>query len=318
MIGEDASVAAISRRPSRSCRYRHLPLRERHRRRPRRCSRSDAPRAERRRRDVRRAAPPARRIATRDRPLLGRLRAPGPQPAAPTRRARRWACSPCGRRCSARRRASDLILPDEAARRDARRRGRTRARAAGRRPSGPGQRVESRWTRSTRTRSSSRSRRPSRRGSSASPSLRSRTRRSSRVHLLFDRPLLRSPLAALLGSPAHWVFDRGALTGHAPPGGGQYLTVVSSGVPDLLEIRGQGARRPDGGRADRAARPGGAGLVARQPRAARDVRAAAREHRRSGAEPRPTARTSSAPARGPTPAGRRRWRARCAAACGGA
>src|SRR5262249_54103200 len=59
------------------------------------------------------------------------------------------------------------------------------------------------------------------------------------VHLLFDRPLLREPLAALLGSPAHWVFDRGALTGH-PPERGQYLTVVSSGVPDLLEIRGQG------------------------------------------------------------------------------
>jgi squalene-associated FAD-dependent desaturase len=58
------------------------------------------------------------------------------------------------------------------------------------------------------------------------------------VHLLFDRPLLRHPLAALLDSPAHWVFDRGALTGHEPPQG-QYLTVVSSGVPDLLEIRGK-------------------------------------------------------------------------------
>ncbi len=59
------------------------------------------------------------------------------------------------------------------------------------------------------------------------------------VHLLFDRPLLRYPLAALLASPAHWIFDRGALTGHAPEGGGQYLTVVSSGVPDLLEVRGR-------------------------------------------------------------------------------
>ena len=58
------------------------------------------------------------------------------------------------------------------------------------------------------------------------------------VHLLFDRPLLRAPLAALLGSPAHWVFDRGELTGH-PPKQGQYLTVVASGVPDLLEIRGK-------------------------------------------------------------------------------
>jgi len=58
------------------------------------------------------------------------------------------------------------------------------------------------------------------------------------VHLWFDRALLQTPLAALLGSDAHWVFDRGALTGHAPDRG-QYLTVVSSGVPDLLEIRGQ-------------------------------------------------------------------------------
>jgi squalene-associated FAD-dependent desaturase len=60
------------------------------------------------------------------------------------------------------------------------------------------------------------------------------------VHLLYDRPILRHRLAALLDSPAHWVFDRGALTGHPPPDGGQYLTVVSSGAPDLLEIRGRG------------------------------------------------------------------------------
>ncbi|MES1248710.1 MAG: FAD-dependent oxidoreductase [Actinomycetota bacterium] len=59
------------------------------------------------------------------------------------------------------------------------------------------------------------------------------------VHLWFDRVLLPSPLAALLGSDAHWVFDRGSLTGHRPDRG-QYLTVVSSGVPDLLEIRGRG------------------------------------------------------------------------------
>ncbi|HEU5278698.1 MAG TPA: hydroxysqualene dehydroxylase HpnE [Gaiellaceae bacterium] len=58
------------------------------------------------------------------------------------------------------------------------------------------------------------------------------------VHLLFDRPLLRTPLAALLDSDAHWIFDRGALTGHAPAQG-QYLTVVSSGVPELMEIRGR-------------------------------------------------------------------------------
>jgi squalene-associated FAD-dependent desaturase len=59
------------------------------------------------------------------------------------------------------------------------------------------------------------------------------------VHLWFDRRLLSQPLAALLGSDAHWVFDRGALTGHTPERG-QYLTVVSSGVPELLEVRGRG------------------------------------------------------------------------------
>jgi squalene-associated FAD-dependent desaturase len=58
------------------------------------------------------------------------------------------------------------------------------------------------------------------------------------VHLWFDRVLLPTPLAALLGSDAHWVFDRGLLTGH-PPSPGQYLTVVSSGVPDLLAVRGR-------------------------------------------------------------------------------
>jgi hypothetical protein len=58
------------------------------------------------------------------------------------------------------------------------------------------------------------------------------------VHLLFDRALLATPLAALLGSDAHWVFDRGALTGRLPERG-QYLTVVSSGVPELMQIRGR-------------------------------------------------------------------------------
>jgi squalene-associated FAD-dependent desaturase len=58
------------------------------------------------------------------------------------------------------------------------------------------------------------------------------------VHLLFDRRILRHELAALLGSPAHWVFDRGRLTGHEPDRG-QYLTVVSSGAPELLDLRGR-------------------------------------------------------------------------------
>ena len=59
------------------------------------------------------------------------------------------------------------------------------------------------------------------------------------VHLWFDHKILDPPLAALLGSDAHWVFDRGRLTGHLPEANGQYLTVVSSGVPELLEVRGR-------------------------------------------------------------------------------
>ena len=58
------------------------------------------------------------------------------------------------------------------------------------------------------------------------------------VHLLFDRKILRHQLAALLGSAAHWVFDRGRLTGREPERG-QYLTVVSSGAPELEALRGR-------------------------------------------------------------------------------
>ena len=58
------------------------------------------------------------------------------------------------------------------------------------------------------------------------------------VHLLFDRSLLHPPLAALLGSAAHWVFDRGRLM-RRPPAEGQYLTVVASGAPELAVMRGR-------------------------------------------------------------------------------
>jgi len=57
------------------------------------------------------------------------------------------------------------------------------------------------------------------------------------VHLLFDRRLVEEH-TALLGSPVHWIFDRGRLTGHEPEQG-QYLTVISSGVPELMERRGR-------------------------------------------------------------------------------
>ena len=57
------------------------------------------------------------------------------------------------------------------------------------------------------------------------------------MHLLVDRRLLEQH-AALLESPVHWIFDRGRLTGHEPEQG-QYLTVISSGVPELMELRGR-------------------------------------------------------------------------------
>jgi hydroxysqualene dehydroxylase len=57
------------------------------------------------------------------------------------------------------------------------------------------------------------------------------------VHLLVDRRLFDQHVA-LLRSPVHWIFDRGRLTGHEPEQG-QYLTVISSGVPELMKLRGR-------------------------------------------------------------------------------
>ena len=133
------------------------------------------------------------------------------------------------------------------------------------------------------------------------------------VHLWFDRPLLEPPLAALLGSDAHWVFDRGALTGQPARAG-----AVPHG---RLERRARAARgaRSRARRADRRAssRSGSAqaellwSRVSREPYATVALRPGVGDR-----ESRPPAPTSSAQARGPTPAGRRRWRARSAAAAG--
>jgi squalene-associated FAD-dependent desaturase len=100
------------------------------------------------------------------------------------------------------------------------------------------------------------------------------------VHLWFDRVLLGHPLAALLGSDAHWIFDRGALTGHAPERG-QYLTVVSSGAPELMELRGRElVERIAGELADRL---GAAELlwsrISREPAATIAVRPGSERHR---------------------------------------
>jgi len=45
------------------------------------------------------------------------------------------------------------------------------------------------------------------------------------VHLWFDREVSPHPMAGLLDSPVHWVFDRGRLGGARPPG---YLALVTS------------------------------------------------------------------------------------------
>ena len=134
--------------------------------------------------------------------------------------------------------AGDLLLPAGAARRDARRRSGRGARARQAPTSGSEPRVETLDELDA---------------DAIVVALRRREAarllgEPGRARGLADRqrpPALRPadpppPLAALLDSPAHWVFDRGALTGHSPPDGGQYLTVVSSGVPDLLEVRGRG------------------------------------------------------------------------------
>ncbi len=52
------------------------------------------------------------------------------------------------------------------------------------------------------------------------------------VHLWFDREVADRPMAGLLDSPVHWVFDRGRLGGARPPG---YLALVRSAADDWIE-----------------------------------------------------------------------------------
>ncbi len=100
------------------------------------------------------------------------------------------------------------------------------------------------------------------------------------VHLWFDRALLTTPFAALLGSDAHWVFDRGELTGNRPERG-QYLTVVSSGAPELMELRGKDLVERIAGQVTE--RLGGSELlwsrVSREPHATIAVRPGSDAHR---------------------------------------
>jgi hypothetical protein len=135
------------------------------------------------------------------------------------------------------RRAGELVLPTKPLGMDARRCGTPRARATRRHGARRASRVEDLATldsrRSRRCDAAGRVAQTARR---AEPSLEPSPIVS--VHLLFDRKVLASPLAALLGSDAHWVFDRGALTGHEPDAG-----PVPHGRlerrPELMEVRGR-------------------------------------------------------------------------------
>jgi phytoene dehydrogenase-like protein len=51
------------------------------------------------------------------------------------------------------------------------------------------------------------------------------------VHLWFDRAVCDLPMAALLDSPFHWVFDRGRLASGDPSG---YLALVTSAADELV------------------------------------------------------------------------------------
>ena len=183
-----------------------------------------------------------------DRPVLGRLHPAGAQPAAPTRSTPRPGSSPFALRLLGPRANSDLVLPTKPL-------GVMHGDAAGR-VLGDRVRLDSKvesLDELDADASSSPCRRPRARAFSARPTPGLEDSPIVSVHLWFDRKLLPQPLAALLGSDAHWVFDRGALTGHEPERG-QYLTVVSSGVPELLEMRGRELVDRIAGPADRAAR----------------------------------------------------------------
>ncbi len=53
------------------------------------------------------------------------------------------------------------------------------------------------------------------------------------VHVVYDRPVLRVPFLAALGSEIQWVFDRTAQSGLT--GGGQYLALSQSAARDVID-----------------------------------------------------------------------------------
>ncbi|WP_131792600.1 hydroxysqualene dehydroxylase HpnE, partial [Candidatus Protofrankia datiscae] len=62
------------------------------------------------------------------------------------------------------------------------------------------------------------------------------------VHMIYDRPVLRGPFLAVVGSPVQWVFDRTASSGiaesvadHPERAGAQYLAISLSAADDWID-----------------------------------------------------------------------------------
>ncbi len=135
------------------------------------------------------------------------------------------------------------------------------------------------------------------------------------VHVVYDRKVLDRPFLAALGSPVQWVFDRTASSGLT--GGGQYLALSQSAAQDEIDLPVAELRArylPELERVLPAAR----GAAVRDFFVTRERTATfapAPASAPSVPAPAPARPAFSWPGHGPPPAGPRRWRVRCAAAC---
>jgi squalene-associated FAD-dependent desaturase len=57
------------------------------------------------------------------------------------------------------------------------------------------------------------------------------------IHVVYDRPVMRLPFVAGVGTPVQFVFDRTAASGMAAPPGRQYLAVSLSGADDYVSMQ---------------------------------------------------------------------------------
>ena len=141
------------------------------------------------------------------------------------------------------------------------------------------------------------------------------------VHVIYDRPVTDLPFAAAIDSPVQWVFDRTRISGlTAQPTRGarpQYLAISLSAADEYVDVPAAPLREqfvPALAELFPAARE----AQVTEFFVTRERRATFRQTPGSGAlRPQgrdPAARPGAGRARGPTPDGRTRWRARCAAA----